>query len=230
LPGTRARVQRLADRFEHRTYDEVTNVDSAGQDVAIARFDLDGRPTMAVALGWRAKGVRALDAPGAGRRAAALAGAAGLTVPGSPTTRSIAAGGWSVAWPRLVDGVPVPGDGLRLSLWPDGTFHGMTRADRPLAGRPAAVLGASEARTAAERFATANLADPANLRVTAVRQAWVAANDTFAPAAADAPDATLRLAWIVTFEATGTLADRLHAVAIDVDAGDGSILGGDVAE
>ena len=92
-------------------------MDAAGRDVAIARFELDGRPAMAVALGWRASSGRTIDGPGAGKRAAALARAAGLTVQGAAVTRSVASGGWSVAWPRFVDGVPVPGDGLRLSLW-----------------------------------------------------------------------------------------------------------------
>ena len=71
----------------------------------------------------------------------------------------------------------------------------------------------------------------ADLRVADARRTrWIAPNDAFAPGGADAPAATLRLAWVVTFGTTGALADRLHGVAVYVDAGDGTILGGDVAE
>ena len=58
--------------------------------------------------------------------------------------------------------------------------------------------------------------------------AWVAPNDLFAKAGADAPGATLRLAWLVTVEASGSLADQWRRLEIHLDAGDGSLLGGDI--
>src|SRR5580765_3904271 len=79
LPGVNQRVQRLDDAFDHRTYDEVTATDAPG---------------------------RALDGPGAANRAMAFARAAGLAPQGSPTVRASAgAGGWSISWARIVDGV-----------------------------------------------------------------------------------------------------------------------------
>jgi hypothetical protein len=69
-----------------------------------------------------------------------------------------------------------------------------------------------------------------SLRSTAVDEAWVAANGMFGATELDAPAETLRLAWVVRFEAEGALAERLHAVEVWIDEGDGHLLGGDVAE
>ena len=232
LPGVSQRVQRLDDAFEHRTYDEVTALDAAGHEVAITRLDLDGSVAMAVSLGWHHTGGRALDQPSAAARATALARAAGFVPSGRPDVRLAAgAGGWSVSWQRLIDGVPVRGDGVRLTLWPDGGLHGLTRTERPLAPAPSRVLDAAAARTAATAVVGAWVdGSSAALRVAAVERAWVAPNDTFGGTRLDAPAETLRLAWAVRFEAQGGLADRIRTVEIWVDAGDGHLLGGDLVE
>jgi hypothetical protein len=232
LPGVSQRVQRLDDQFEHRTYDEVTFLDATGHEVAVTRLDLDGSVAMAVSLGWHPTGGRALDGPAAAARAVSLVRAAGLVVSGEPDVRlSAGAGGWSIAWQRIVDGVPVRGDGMRLALWPDGALHGLTRTERSLALVPARVLDADGARSAAAALADAWVdGSTAALRVAAVEQAWVAANDTFGGARLDAPAETLRLAWAVRFDTRGPLAERVRSVEIWVDAGDGHLLGGDLVE
>jgi hypothetical protein len=232
LPGVSQRAERLEDRFEHRTYDEVTSLDAAGHEVAVARFDPDGRVAMAVALGWRTQSGRTVDGRAAADRAAALARAAGLSIDGPPLVRASAgAGGWSVAWPRIVDGVPVRGDGIRIALWPDGSFHGLSRTERPLAAPPVRALAASTARTAAAALiATRFGSAAADLRIAAVGRAWVAPNGAFAADGLDAPAETLRLAWVVTLESRGSLADRLRSIEVWLDAGDGTVLGGDVVE
>jgi hypothetical protein len=232
LPGVGQRVERLEDKFEHRTYDEVTSVDATGRAVAITRFELDGSVALAVALGWHPAGGRAIDRPTAIGRAKAVADAAGLAPAGNPSIRSSAgAGGWSVLWPRLVDGVPVRGDGVRVALWPDGTFHGLTRTQRSLDAAPAWQLRAAEARSAASAIIAARISGAAgDLRVVATERVWIAPNDAFGGPRLDAPAETLRLAWAVRFEAKGSLADRLRSVEVWIDAGDGHLLGGDVAE
>jgi hypothetical protein len=58
----------------------------------------------------------------------------------------------------------------------------------------------------------------------------VAPNDTWAPERPDAPAETLRLAWIVRYEASGPLSERMRLLELWVDAGDASVIGGDVAE
>jgi hypothetical protein len=232
LPGVVQRAERLDDRFDHRTYDEVTSVDSAGRDVAIARFETDGKVAMAVALGWHPGHGQPIDGTGAVTRAHGTADAAGIAVVGEPTISSSAgSGGWSVAWPRIVDGAPVRGDGVRIALWPDGSFHGLTRLERPLASRPDHPLSAGTARKAAEAWAAVRYGSSATgLRVVTVDRAWIAPNDTFAVDRADAPAETLRLAWVVAFEARGALAERVRSVEVWLDAGDGAVLGGDLVE
>ena len=66
--------------------------------------------------------------------------------------------------------------------------------------------------------------------MNAVDQAWVAPNDTWDPARPDAPDGTLRLAWIVRLQSTGSLAERMRMLEFWLDAGDGALIGGDIAE
>ena len=58
--------------------------------------------------------------------------------------------------------------------------------------------------------------------------AWVPPNDTFAPAAPDAPSATLRLAWVARVTTSGALTENLRALEVYIDAGDGSVIGGDI--
>jgi hypothetical protein len=232
LPGVGQRVERRHDAFEHRTYDEVASLDAAGRTVAITRLDLDGTVGMAVALGWHPASGPAVDGPGATARATALARAAGLSPAGQPLVRASAgAGGWSISWPRIVDGVVVRGDGLRIALWPDGAFHGLTRTERPLAAAPDRRIAAGDARRIAlDLVRNVAGASAADLRVVAAEQAWIAPNDTFGGPRLDAPADTLRLAWAVRLDAAGPLADRLRSIEIWLDAGDGGLLGGDVVE
>jgi hypothetical protein len=232
LGGVTHTVERLDDRFEHRTYDEVSSFDAGGRPVAVARFDADGRVLMAVGLGWRQGRGTPVTAAVAGSRGAAFAAAAGIKLAGRPSTvGSAGAGGWVVTWPRIVDGVPVSGDGVRVLMWRDGTFHGLAREERALAPVPSDQIDAATAQSVAEAAATTRFpAAAGDLRVVAVEQRWVAPNDTWDPARPDAPEAVLELAWVVRFEAHGSLADRVRLVEFWIDAGDGSLLGGDVAE
>ena len=232
VPAVSQKAVRLDDQFEHRTYDEVTSYDAAGRQVGIARFDLDGSVAMAVSLGWHPSGGRPIDSAAATDRAAGFARAAGVAVLGKPSIRASAgAGGWSIDWPRVVGGVPVRGDGVRILLFPDGAFHGLTQSRRPLAAVPARSLTAAAARAAAgvaigQRFGP--LAD--DLRTTAVEQAWLAGNDQFGPSRLDAPSETVRLAWIIRLDSRGQLAERIRSVEIWIDATDGGVLGGDTVE
>ena len=232
VPGVSQRVERLVDTFEHRTYDEITTIDATGRVVAITRLELDGSVAMAVSLGWHAGGGRGLDGPAAANRADALARAAGLSPAGRPSVRSsTGAGGWSVSWQRFVQGAPVRGDGVRIALWPDGAFHGLTRTERPLAAAPVRPIDAGAARAAAAAVVAAAVGrSAADLRVVSIQQVWVAPNDTFGGGRLDAPAATLRLAWAVQYETQGALAERLRTVEVWIDAGDGHPLGGDVVE
>ena len=232
LGGSRQTVTRLDDRFDHRTYDEVVTFDARGREVGLTRIDPDGGLRLAIRLGWAPGPGRPVAAAAAADKAVAIARSLGLAASGTPEVHpSQAAGGWIVRWPRVVDGVAVRGDGLRVSLWADGSFHALSAEERPLAGRPAAVMTADAARSIAQRIVGARFAASADsLAVVAVEQAWVAPNDTWDPARPDAPDATLRLAWVVRLQSRGTLAERMRMLEFWLDAGDGNLIGGDIAE
>jgi hypothetical protein len=232
LPGVSSRTERLDDRFEHLVYDEVIAADATGRDVSIARFDTDGRVVLAIALGWQPGRGRSIGRDAAATRGVELALAAGLSVSGQPTvTASAGAGGWSVSWPRIVGGIPVRGDEVRISLWNDGSFHAVSRRERPLAAAPLRRIPAARARRLATSIVAERFAGGArDMRAVAIELAWVAPNDTWAPERPDAPAPTLRLAWVVRFEAAGSVADRLRFVEYWIDAGNGTLIGGDLVE
>jgi hypothetical protein len=230
--GVRDTVTRLDDRFDHRVYDEIASFDAHDRQVGLTRLDTDGRLFLALQLGWSPGPGRPISAAAATDKAAAIARAAGLTTDGKPEIlRSSGAGGWIVRWPRVVDGVDVRGDGTRVTVWPDGSFHAVARNERPLAARPATTLSADAARSAVERIvATRFKSSAADLAVVAVDQVWIAPNDTWDPARPDAPDALLRLAWVVRLQSRGSLADRMCMLEFWLDAGDGALIGGDIVE
>ncbi|HEX5825514.1 MAG TPA: hypothetical protein VFY18_13730 [Candidatus Limnocylindrales bacterium] len=232
LPGVSQRVVRLDDRFEHRTYDEVTSVDATGRDVAVARFETDGRLAMALVLGWQPGHGMPIDPSAVETRGLGLVKAAGLAVAGRPNVvASAGSGGWSITWRRLVDGTPVRGDGVRVALWADGSFHGLSRIERPLAAAPARPIAAGAARKAAETWAGGHFGSAsADVRISTIERAWVAPNGAFAANGLDAPAETLRLAWVVQFETRGALAMRLRSIETWLDATDGAVIGGDVIE
>jgi len=230
LPAGAGTVQRLDDRFEHRTYDEVVSRDRAGRAVALARFGTDGRVVMALALGWRGSSAKAVSRAVAADRAAAFARASRVAVAGLPAVSPVSSG-WSIRWTRVASGAPVLGDGVRVLLWPDGAFHGLAVSERPLAEAPDRRIAAAKAERIAERTAAARYGTKASgLSVGLSRLAWVAPNDAWNAAAPDAPGGTLRLAWVVTIRTDGALAERLRGLQVWVDAGDGSVVGGDVME
>jgi hypothetical protein len=229
-PAT-SRVERVADRFSGTTYDEVTASDLTGRALHLERFDLQGRLIGAIALGWQESGGPRLASTTAIRdRGDRLATDLGLGTTGTPDVRQDPdESGWTLTWPRVVDGVPVIGDGVRVDLWPDGRMHAIVRTERALAARPPVTLDQAAARARA----TATLATmfgkrSGQVRIASIGLSWVAPNNAFDPTAPDAPGATLRLAWVVEARTTGDLAEGLRAVKLFLDAGSGTLFGGDV--
>lgn len=232
LPAVARRsVARVTDRFGGRTYDEIAEYDAGNRLVSLQRFDTTGRLLAVVRFGLRGDGGPALNGVAARARAERLAGALGLETAGAP--RVVAApsnGGWSVAWDRVVGGVPVPGDGLRIQLWPDGSVHGLARSERALAPRPPLMVVETRARSivVAQLDAWFHGTGRREVSVSGLSLAWVPPNDTFAPAAPDAPSPTLRLAWVARVTTSGALSENLRALEVYIDAGDGSVIGGDI--
>ncbi|TMD28306.1 MAG: hypothetical protein E6I94_08595 [Chloroflexi bacterium] len=253
LPAAARRdVALVEDRFAGRRYVEVTEFDAGGRLRSLQRFDTAGDITAAVRFGWSpgtgatvpgsaAVGVatrlaRSLGLASAGTARVAVRGShAGSSVgdgSGSGAVRGADAGaGWTVVWDRTVDGIPVPGDGLRVALWADGSFHSLTRTEHALAARPISLLDEATAeRLVADRLNGWLTSARAEASIDGLHLAWVAPNDMFEPARPDGLAPTLRLAWIARLTTTGSLADRIRAIEVFLDAGDGSLLGGDVAE
>jgi hypothetical protein len=224
-------MQLVADRREGRAYVEVTDLDGRGRPLAVLRYGTNGRLTAAVRLGWSPGGGRALgtesEAAGAGLR---LARSVGAEPTGTVRATRRTGGGWTVAWPRVVGGVPVPGDGLRVQLWADGSFHALASSERTLATWPSAMRERAEAEAIVggwlDRWFPGR--SRAGARIVDAALAWVAPNDTFDAARPDAPGDVLRLAWVVRVRSVGPLAESLRGLEVAVDAGDGSLLGGDV--
>lgn len=226
-----SRVEHVVDRFAGTAYDEVIATDAEGRALHLQRIDDRGRLVAAVAFGWEAARGRSLaDARAAGARARQLAADLGLAVAGAPDVDRLPEGaGWTASWSRVVDGIPVPGDGVRIDLWADGRTHAVVATERALAPRPEAVLDEAAARD----LASASLAellgdrrDEVTIRELALR--WVPPNDAFDPAGPDAPGSTLRLAWVAEARTGGGLAESLRAVRLYLDAGTGALIGGDV--
>jgi hypothetical protein len=232
LPAAATRtVDRVIDRRGHRTFDEVTDLDGRGRPVAVLRYGLDGRLFAATRLGWHSGIGRTLPAPADAVRAAdRLARSLGIVPAGTPLADGRGRNGWSVHWPRVLDGVPVPGDGLHIQLWLDGSFHGLASAEHALAERPANPISETVAQATVGRLLDRWI--PATrrgeIRVVGASLAWVAPNDTFEPARPDAPAEVRRMAWVVSVRSSGVLAQSIRALEVSIDAGDASLLGGDV--
>jgi len=228
---TRRTVDRIVDRRGHRTFDEVTGLDPRGRPVEVLRYSVDGRLIAASRLGWPGTVGRPLGGSGDAIRAAdQLARSLGIVPHGRPLAEDRGATGWNVRWDRVVAGIPVQGDGLRVQLWTDGAFHGLAVSEHGLAVAPGVTIASGQAEAVAttllDRWIPAKRRSEA--RISPSSLAWVAPNDTFEPARPDAPAEIRRLAWVVTVRSTGPLAASLRGLEIWIDAGDGSLLGGDV--
>jgi len=224
-------VERVVDRFAGLTVDEVVDRDNRGRPLALQRFDPAGRLLAAVRFGGHnPKGTDVATAARAEGAALRLARALDLDPAGAARVRRGAAEEWIVEWPRVVDGIPVPGDGVFVRAWTDGSLHTAVRHERPLAEPPGRLIAVGQAR----RLAEARLAgwlDARNAgewRIDGASLAWVAPNDTFEASGPDAPAATLRLAWVVRATTRGALAGSIRGLELYLDAGDGRLLGGDV--
>jgi hypothetical protein len=59
---------------------------------------------------------------------------------------------------------------------------------------------------------------------------WVGPNAAFDPAKVGAADEPYRLAWVANVIPSGSIADVVRLITLYVDAGDGTVIGGDVVE
>ena len=228
--GARSQAAHVKDLGRHAEYDEVTEQDAAGQPVALTQQDGSGRLLMAVRFDLPGKRANISRADGL-RRASSAAVAAGLATDEAQAAQTESADGWDVTWSRTKDGVPVRGDELRIHVREDGKIGSVGRVNHDLAAAPATKMSRAQARSVAagqaRRWSTQSGSE---FSVDAAELAWVGPNAAFDAAKIGAAEEPYRLAWTVNLVPQGEAATNVRLVVLFVDAGDGSVIGGDVIE
>jgi hypothetical protein len=230
--GVKRAGHHVVDGFENAEYDEVTELDSAGNVESVTQFDSKGRLLGAVRVDAApVTGLRVAQ-DGAVKSAQRSVVAAGLAV-GTPTSTEAdqATGGWTVHWTRTQDGVRVRGDETRVQVWPDGRIQSVARSEHDLAAAPASRIGSATAR----QIAGANLdrwfaGRNSGYTIQKVDLEWVGPNAAFDPARINGVEAPYRLAWVTEVKPSGDAANDVWLMSLFVDAGDGTVIGGDFVE
>jgi hypothetical protein len=224
--GAKHTSKHVRDGFEHAEYDEVSEVDTAGRVTSITQFDAQGQLRAAVRLDSGPRAGLNVTREAAIQSAQRSAVAAGLAVD-TPSAADVdeANGGWTISWARQQDGVRVRGDETRIHLWSDGRIQSLARVTHDLASPPDRRIGSDQARQVASAtvdqwFAGRN----SGHTIQSMDLEWVGPNGAFDPAQ------PYRLAWVANVKPTGAAASYVWLMTLYVDAGDGSIIGGDVVE
>jgi hypothetical protein len=229
--GVRRTARHVHDSTTEEDFDEVDELNSQGHVVSATMFSsgqlkaamrFDAAPHPAAPIGQAA----------AIKSAQKAANGMGLVAgPPDQTYSDISSGGWVVQWDRIENGVPVRGDGTVVRVWADGRIAGVSHSSHALAAPPSVVLDAGTAteqvNASLEQIVGSQRAD---LKVQTPVLEWVRPNGAFDPTRPIAKDPVCRLAWVVDVETSGGPYDAFTMLTVFIDAGDGSLLGGDVVE
>lgn len=230
--GSSRTGKHVHDGYRGLDYDEVSDVDAAGQPVALTQFDARGHLVDAVrfdppsAIGAKVTGDAATKTAQHGLAVS------GISVAGQPETDTDqVAGGWNVHWSRTQSGLPVRGDEARVHIRPDGRIQSVAQVEHSLAPAPARRLGQAEAQQAVSKQFDAWFADKGSgYTVQGLALEWVGPNAAFDETKLGAAPEPYRLAWVANVKPTGLASDYLSLITVYVDAGNGTIIGGDVVE
>ena len=229
--GPNHKTRHVTDQNVGNDFDEVVESNNAGNALSRIRFDSHGRLSNAVRLD--------LDFASPPRSPKIDRGAALDIVNGLVQSLSMRAagaaldaaaddtGGWAFEWPRLKDGVPVRGDGSQVRLLPDGRPWAVSETFHDLADGPEVVMPSARASAIVEQIMRGSDVDMDQMDVQDPTLMWVLPNNWWAGAQELVTGSTARLAWVVSVETSGDMADQIRLVVLFVDAGDGTILGGD---
>lgn len=230
--GAKHTSKHVRDGFEHAEYDEVSEVDTAGRVTSVTQFDAQGQLRAAVRLDSGPHAGLNVTREAAIQSAQRSAVAAGLAVD-TPSAVDVdeANGGWTISWARKQDGVRVLGDETRVHLWSDGRIQSLARVTHDLASPPDRRISSDQARQVASAtvdqwFAGRN----SGHTIQSMDLEWVGPNGAFDPARITDSPQPYRLAWVANVKPTGAAASYVWLMTLYVDAGDGSIIGGDVVE
>jgi hypothetical protein len=230
--GTKRTGKHVRDSYRPTDYDEVEEVDGAGRTLALTQFDPAGRLISAVRFDQPAA-----SAPKVDRNAATSAAIRGVSASGVAAAGRYEAdanpvlGGWDVHWDRSQDGFKVRGDETRVHVRSDGRIQSVAHVEHQLAAAPGQRLGIDDARKVVDgQFDRWFAGRGSGHEVQQMNLEWVAPNAAFDAARLSAPAAPYRLAWVANVKPSGVAADYVSLVTLYVDAGDGTVLGGDVVE
>ncbi len=230
--GVKRTGRHVKDAFLKAEYDEVDEIDSAGQPLSLTEFDGSGRLTAAVRFDMPTKPAARLTGEAARRTAQRALTLAGVTFEGTAQVEATGSSdGWDVHWSRSLGGVPIRGDETRVRLSADGRVESVAHVQHALAAEPKSRLDSQAARrvvskTAEDWFASRG----SGYDVLSVDLQWVDANAAFDPNGPADTQAPYRLAWVANVKPSGAMSDYLRLVTLYVDAATGSIIGGDVIE
>ncbi|HEX5466988.1 MAG TPA: hypothetical protein VFW92_09995 [Candidatus Limnocylindrales bacterium] len=229
LQGTATAAREVVDPLLKRTVHEI-DLTEGGRRTGLLVQDAQSGRTLAIAdLAWDPDD----DAPRTDRRsapaaAARLAKAAGLGPPDTAPTVAWddAADAWTVSWPRIVDGVPVPSDTLTVRLRPGGTLASLSAPQSPLAAAPQRTISSQTALRVAHDFAAGHALDRlSGFQVEDLGLAWSEVNGFAGGTVAFEP--TLRLCRVIRISYLPADAADPERIELHVDAGTGQIVGGD---
>jgi hypothetical protein len=230
--GVRRAGKHVQDSFQHSEYDEVDELDAAGRPLSLTQFDASGRLMSAVRLDDNPRPTKPIARESAIQVAQRGAVTAGASVHGPMLVDAdIATDGWTVRWERTENGIPVRGDETRIQIRPDGAVQSLARVEHQLAAEPARSLKADQARQIVAGQADRWFAATASrYTIQTIEMQWVAPNGAFDPSKPIDPQPVYRLAWVANVKPTGQAASYLWMVTLYLDAGDGSVFGGDFVE
>lgn len=230
--GPRRSGRHVHDSLKQSDYDEVAEVDSTGQPLALTQFDTAGLLVVAVRFDEKAPTVGRISGDVATRSAKTALSAVGLSVAGEVRTDvNDVTGGWDVHWTRSQAGFAVRGDEARVHVWQDGRVGSVARVEHKLAAAPARQISASDAHLAVTRQMAAWFGNAdSTYTVDKMDVEWVEPNAAFDATKVGAASAPYRLAWVANVTPKGAAADSVRLITLYVDAGDGTVIGGDVIE
>jgi hypothetical protein len=230
--GQRRTGRHVHDGYQKSDYDEVSEIDSAGNPLSMTQFDADGGLVSAVRFDAPPASAAIGSADAATKTAQLGLAASGMRTLGQARLQeNYAAGGWDVHWDRLEGGFAVRGDETSVHVWKDGRIQSVARVEHKLAAAPARKLGQAEAHQTADRELNAWFSgkDSGYSQEDKGMQ-WVEPNAAFDPSKVGTDAEPYRLAWVVNVKPSGSVANYVRLITLFVDAGDGTIIGGDVVE
>ena len=138
-------------------------------------------------------------------------------------------GGWAVHWDRLEKNIRVRGDGTLVRVWPDGRIASASRTSHALAAAPSKVIDAAVATEQVNASLSQIVAEArSDLKIQPPVLEWVRPNGAFQATRPIDGDPVCRLAWVVNVE--GGPKGAFTLLTVFIDAGDGSLLGGDIVD